>query len=173
MGSAATLARPYARAVFAAGAPNRWAEMLELMAGMATMPEVAEAAADPGLDRAGLAAVLIAAAGERLDEAGANLLRLLAENRRLALLPLILETFSTLVAEANRRAVAEVVSARPLSEAQERKLRAALERITGGTVVLDCHVDALLVGGATVRLGDRVIDGSVIGRLRGLARRLR
>ncbi len=106
---------------------------------------------------------------ERITDEGANFVRLLVENRRLDLLPEIRAQYDALQAEAEARVTAVVVSAFPLEAAQLKALEQGLKRRLGREVSLSAQVDPQLLGGAVIRAGDLVIDGSVRGRLADLA----
>ncbi|ROR34332.1 F0F1 ATP synthase subunit delta [Inmirania thermothiophila] len=171
-----TVARPYARAVFELarerGELELWSRRLQDLAAVAATPEVAALVRSPRVGKERVYALLVELVGEQLGAEGRNLLRLLVENRRLALLPAIAEAYEALRMEAEGRVRAEVVSARPLEEAQAERIRAALERRLGRKVELGHRVDESLIGGAVIRAGDLVIDGSVRGRLQRLAAEL-
>ena len=173
MAELTTIARPYAQAVFKlareAGRLDAWAETLELLATIASDPEMARLIDSPRLTTEELAQLIIDIAGDRLDAQGRNLVRVLAENRRLGLLAEIRRLYQALKTEAEGRVHAELVTARPASEAQKARVLEALKRRFGREVELDCKVDESLVGGAVIRAGDLVIDGSVRGKLARLA----
>ena len=76
-------------------------------------------------------------------------------------------------AELRGRAVAVVTSAEPLTEQQTDDLRGRLASIYGRELAIHNDVDPALLGGAVVRVGDEIIDGSVAGRLDALRRTLR
>jgi F-type H+-transporting ATPase subunit delta len=116
-----------------------------------------------------LAALVIDIAGPELDEEGRNFMRTLADNRRLALLPEIATRFDELKSAAEGIIDVTVTSAAPLDDSQQRKLASALERRLGRSVRLQCATDAALIGGAVLRAGDLVIDGSLRGRLERIA----
>ncbi len=99
-------------------------------------------------------------------------MRTLADNRRLALLPEISALFDRLKDEAEGVVDVTVTSAAPLDDAQQGKLAAALERRLGRSVRLHCATDPALIGGAVLRAGDLVIDGSLRGRLERIAHEL-
>lgn len=111
-------------------------------------------------------------ATKRLDSDGANFLRLLSENHRLALLPEIAALYEELRAAAESRVEAEVVSAFAVEQNQLNDIAAALKKRLGRDVTLATRIDPSLVGGVVIRAGDLVIDGSVQGRLRALATHL-
>ncbi len=171
-----TAARPYAEAVFALAkersALKNWSEMLALLAAVARDANIQRLAHDPRVERARLLALLLDIGGKNLTAEGANFVRLLVENRRLTLLPEIASIYESLKAEAEARVEASVASAFPLDAAQLKTLEQGLQRRFGRAVRLTATVDASLVGGVVIRAGDLVIDGSVRGRLAGLATEL-
>ncbi len=173
MSETITLARPYARAVFGLaqeqGRLAEWSDTLALLAAIVDDPLMRATIDSPRLSRAEVADVIIDVAGEALDEQGRNLLRLLAEKGRLPLLPDIAALYRRLQAEAEGTVQAEVVSALPLDEAQLEALAARLRARLGKEVRLVQKVDESLLGGAIVRAGDLVIDGSLKTRLEQLA----
>lgn len=85
---------------------------------------------------------------------------------------LTLESYLQLAAEQRRRAIAEVTVARPLTDAQAARLRAALSAQVGREVSLQVNVDPAVLGGVRVKLGDEVIEGTVAGRLHAAMRQL-
>ena len=108
-------------------------------------------------------------AGAKLDAKLANFVRVLADNRRLALLPEIAARYETLRAVAENTVDVDVVSATALDAAQQEKLNASLSTRLKRRVRMRISVDPTLLGGLTVRAGDLVIDGSLKGRLQRLA----
>jgi F-type H+-transporting ATPase subunit delta len=105
----------------------------------------------------------------QLQEEQRNFLELLAHNGRLPLLPEIAVQYEELRAEAERIADVEVSSAQALSPEQSVALKGALERRLGRAVRLHESVDPALLGGAVVRFGDFVVDGSLRRRVERLA----
>ena len=115
-------------------------------------------------------------AGGRLlagaDSKGTNFLKLLIENDRVAVLPEISEHFEMLKADVENTVDAVVRSAVPLSESQLDEVAASLTKRLGRNVKITTEIDETLIGGAVVRAGDVVIDGSLRARLDGLANAL-
>ncbi len=171
-----SLARPYAEAVYRhaaeRGALPKWSEMLAFAAAVASDERVRAVVNDPLRTRAQIAALFLDICGKRLDAEAANFVRVLAENRRLTLLPEIAALFEERRAEAEGRLHATVVSAFPLTKEQEQAVAQALEHRFGRRIALESEVDPKLLGGIVVRVGDRVIDGSVRGRVERLAAQL-
>ena len=113
------------------------------------------------------------AIGAVLDRAGisgtvANFIRVAAANRRLFAVPEMLVAFRKLVAQKRGQAPAEVTSAEPLSEKQMADLKAALKAALGKDVTLETRVDPSLIGGLIVKVGSRMIDGSLKTKLNSL-----
>lgn len=94
-----------------------------------------------------------------------NTIGLLADRRRLPYLPDILATFEEFSEAETGRVRAEVISAKPLTEAYCTRLQEKLQRATGQQIVLVKREDPSLIGGVVTRIGDRVFDGSISNRL--------
>jgi F-type H+-transporting ATPase subunit delta len=176
MADKTTIARPYAQAAFDEArhqqALGRWLEGLVVAAQVVADPRVAKLIGNPHVTSAELAQLVIDVAGPRLDELGRNFVRTLAENHRLEVLPEISELFEQLKDEAEGTIDVTVTSAASLDEARRATLAAALERRFRRRVQLTCEVDPALIGGAVLRAGDMVIDGSLKSRLERLAYQL-
>ena len=176
MADIATIARPYARAAFehahAAGQLAPWGEMLSRAGAAVADERVEPLIGNPHVQRADLVALLVEVAGASDDDSGdqkaRNFVRLLADNGRLAALPQIAEQYAVLRAEVENTVDVTVTSALPLTAEQSDKLVQALSRRLRRTVRLTATVDPSLIGGAVVRAGDFVIDGSLRGRVERL-----
>jgi F-type H+-transporting ATPase subunit delta len=168
-----TIARPYARAAFEeARAHERlvpWSEALHIGAQVVKDPRVVELLGDPRVTPEQLAQLITDIAGAKLDGEGANFVRTLADNHRLAYLPEISELFDSFKDEALGVADVTVTSAAPLDASQQQALARALERRLNRKVRLHCDIDPGLLGGAILRSGDLVIDGSLRTRLDRIA----
>lgn len=166
MSQALTLARPYARAAFAAAREQdrlpAWSQALAFAAQVAADPRVAALLPNPLLGRE-QAIDLLAPADA--DEGFKRFLGLLAEAGRLQQLPEVAGLYAQLRADADRKIKATVTSASALSADELEKLRGALAKRFGRDVELDTAVDASLIGGAVIDAGDVVIDGSLKGKL--------
>ncbi len=172
---AAVHARPYARAAFAVARDvdgvAAWAAMLAEMTRLVTLPEMARVIRTPAADRQALLSVLFEL-GEGWSGEGRNLLRLLAAERKLALLPKIETLFEALRAEAEHRLAVRVTGAAPLSDEQRTRISEKLAATFEANIELAVTVDPALLGGLVIRVGDLVADGSLSGRLNELAHRL-
>jgi F-type H+-transporting ATPase subunit delta len=168
----ATIARPYARAAFAhAQAANDlagWSKHLGSAAIGASHPQVSRLIGNPHVTSEELVDLLGGLSDKAAGEGGRNFLKALAENRRLALLPQIAAQFEQLRAEVEGVVDVEVIAAREIAAPQERKLAAALTKRLGREVRMHTRIDESLLGGAIVRAGDLVIDGSLKGRIERL-----
>ncbi len=169
MAELTTIARPYAQAIFALAKEQSdlkgWSAMLQNAALVAADPEMIKLIDSPRLEKADLAQLFVDVCGSTLNDFGKNMVHVLADNDRLALLPEIAALYEVERASAEGTVQAEVVSATPLSEAQKQGIAGALTKRLGRDVVLDCKVDETLLGGAIIRAGDMVIDGSVVTKL--------
>jgi F-type H+-transporting ATPase subunit delta len=172
MAEKVTIARPYAKAAFEyareQGRFAPWSQMLSQAGAVVADPRVARLLLNPRVTPADLVG-LIADVGGALDEQMRNFLDTLAQNRRLGLLPEIAASYELLRAEVENVADVHVTSAAPLDDAQRQRLLAALKKRMQREVRLHCDVDATLIGGAIVRAGDFVIDGSLRSGLDRLA----
>lgn len=105
------------------------------------------------------------AAKAKLSEKVKNLLLVLAENSRLQVLPAVCEAFSNIVMESKGFVKAEVVSAKKLKEAELKKITETISKATGKKVECENLVDEAIIGGLTVKIGSKLIDNSISGRL--------
>jgi F-type H+-transporting ATPase subunit delta len=176
MAELATIARPYANAVFklakGEGALDRWSRMLGILAATAEHPVVERMLGSPDLPGTAKAFKLAEVCGDELDDRGKKFLQALAANDRLPLLEEISEQFEALKAEEQSSLDVEVVSAYPLSESESEKLKTALSGRFAKEIAIASRVDPELIGGVVIRAGDMVIDGSLRGRLNKLAETL-
>jgi F-type H+-transporting ATPase subunit delta len=171
-----TIARPYARAAFEEARADRrlgpWSQALHVAAAVVLDPRVHALLGNPRVTPAELAQLVIGIAVGQLGTRGENFVRTLAANHRLAYLPEIAARFDTLKDAAEGVADVTLTSARALDEAQRAEVAAALERRLKRKVRLHCAIDPELIGGAVLRSGDLVIDGSLRARLDRIAHQL-
>jgi F-type H+-transporting ATPase subunit delta len=176
MAERATIARPYAKAAFeyARGANGfaAWSQALARLAEIVADPRVAVLTKSPQWSAADIAGLVIDIAGTSLDAGMQNFVRVLAENHRLLLLPEIAAHYEEFRSAVENTVDVEVTSAVPLNDAQAQKLKQALSTRLKREVHMRTAVDSTLLGGAVVRAGDLVIDGSLKGRLERLATEL-
>ena len=163
-----TVARPYAKAAFDFAVEqqglDRWQQMLTFAAQVSRDDQVADLLSS-ALAPEHLASTFIAICGEQLDENGQNLVKVMAENGRLIVLPDVLEQFIQLRSAQESTIEVDVTSATPLNDDQMAKIAAAMEKRLSRKVKLNCKIDKSVMAGIIIRAGDMVIDGSVRGRL--------
>lgn len=177
MAEKTTIARPYAQATLALAkeqnALQQWSDMLQFAAAVAADEEMAALIASPKLSSEQTAALFLDICDDKLNEYGKNMIRVLAENDRLDILAEITELFEIERAQSEGTVEAKVISAVELNDAQKSGITESLKKRLGRDVTLNCSVDASIVGGAIIRAGDVVIDGSVTGKLEKLATALK
>lgn len=169
MSELTTAARPYAKAVFELATEEKsqkqWSDALAALDVIISDEGMVAAIENPNFTGESLAELVIGVAGKALDSKGQNLVKLLAENGRLAVVPALKEIYDTLNSESEGSIDATVISAFELTAKQEKDLSASLAKKLGQDVKLECTVDESLLGGVIVQAGDLVIDGSLKGRL--------
>ena len=168
-----TLARPYARAAFdfaqQSNALEDWQSCLETLALAAQEPRVAQMLKDPATSAGHRAEALLGLLGEQKAAAFGGFLTVMADNGRLELLPEVATQFRQLKADLEATIEVEVTSARDVSDEEVRQLSEAMAKRLARSVSITTQTDPTLLGGAVIRAGDLVIDGSVRGRLNKLA----
>jgi F-type H+-transporting ATPase subunit delta len=171
MSELTTVARPYALAAFSfaveKSAIEDWQAMLVFAAEVSMNDDMHHCIS--GTLASGLVTNMFTkVCGEQLNEHGKNLIKVLAENNRLTLLPEISTLYNELKIESEKQINVDVLSAVILSEAQLTTLSAALEKRFDRKVQLNCSVDPTLIAGIIIKAGDTVIDGSVNSQLNRL-----
>lgn len=169
-------ARRYAEAAFEIaerdGTLAVWLDALDRAAAIVADPELGRLLSNPAIPAASRREVLENVLSGRIDAAPMRLVGLLLERGRIERLPEVARELRRLQRRKDGITEAVVTSAAPLTEAEVSALRDRLTAITGGAVEFTLGVDPALLGGVEVRLGDRLIDGSVRGRLDRLRTRL-
>ncbi|MDX1491327.1 MAG: F0F1 ATP synthase subunit delta [Pseudohongiellaceae bacterium] len=173
MAETITLARPYAKAAFdVALASNElgvWSKSLRLLAEVTADDHVRGALLAPSKSAAAQVQLLIDLCGEELVPKARNLIDLLAENKRLALLGDISALFDALKSNQEKTVDVELSTAFELNQDVVTKITQALQTRLNREIKLQTRVDKQLIGGAVIRAGDTVIDSSVRGKLTKLA----
>ena len=175
MAELTTIARPYAKAAFdfavEKNAVDEWATMLAFAGAVAADEAVVKMLAGAGAGAA-MAEMFIKLGGEQLNEQGHNLVKVMADNGRLTVLPEVASLFALYRDEYLKEIEAEVISATELSDDKKASLAASLEKRLARKVKLNCSIDKSLVAGVVIKAGDLVIDGSVRGKLTRLGDQL-
>jgi len=176
MARSSSSARRYADAAFEIavrdGTVVAWRNELGLAASTLSEPGLARALANPAIPLEVRVELAGDAVGPHVSRPVLNLIVLLLRRGRIELLPRVAQEFARLDDLRNRVIHATAISAAPMGPDEVRALTARLEQLSGGRVELATDVDPSILGGVVVRLGDRLIDGSVRGRLERLRSKL-
>ena len=169
-------ARRYAEAAFQVGQRDdtleTWRSDLDLAASVAGDDRALTVLSNPAIAVERRAEVLTELVGDRISAPAQNLVQLLLRRGRMEELPRVAAEFRRLDERRQGITRATATSAMPLTDTEVRALTARLEQMTGGRIALQTDVDEGLIGGLVVRVGDRLIDGSVRGRLERLRNQL-
>ena len=173
MAELSTLARPYARAAFEYARDNSdlktWSAQLQTAAAVTVDDTMQLVLSNPALTAEQQARALTEVCGDAFDSQGSNFISILADNKRLTLLPEIYALFETYKANQERTVDVQVYSAFDVAEETRQTLAQVLTTKLEREVKVDSIVEPSLLGGVLIRAGDLVIDGSVRGRLNKLA----
>jgi F-type H+-transporting ATPase subunit delta len=165
MAELTTVARPYAEAVFRAavdaGDVAGFGARLKSLGLVAADRQMSSTLGNPRVSAKEKADLMAAVVGEQLQPVVANLVAMLIENGKTALLPFITEHFERLQREHDSMLKATITSAFALSEADKASLVEALARKYGKRIEAEVRVDESLIGGARVQVGDDVVHASV------------
>ncbi|WP_130538434.1 F0F1 ATP synthase subunit delta [Thiomicrorhabdus indica] len=166
------IARPYAEAVFALAKEEQslaaWSDQLANLSAIAADQAMQVLMDDPSRSQAEILSVFEAVMGDKLTTQGKNLLAAMAENKRLQALTEVSGQYEALKAEEEKRVRATVVSAFDVTDEQKNKLSAALNAKFDAEVEITYEVDASLVGGIKIMVGDWALDGSAQSQLNKL-----
>lgn len=172
MAELATLARPYSKSAFeyakAGNALHEWSCVLAFLTEVVTDEKVRAYLATPGQTWNQQADAVISFCEEALDSSAKNFVKLLSQNKRLSLLPMIARQFEHLKAADEGVIEAGIISAVELNDQQKQDFYNALEKKLDQDITLTYHVDPSLIGGAVIRYKDTVIDGSAKNKLERL-----
>ena len=176
MAELATLSRPYANAVFdlaqSSGSLESWSKTLNILVTTSVDTTVQTMLDTPDMAAVEKATKLAELCADEINDDTGSFLYALAEHDRLSLLSEIQRQFEALRAEQERTLDVEVVSAFDLTQSQSDALQAALQQKYEKDIALTSRTDTSLIGGAVIRAGDVVVDGSVRGRLTKLVETL-
>jgi F-type H+-transporting ATPase subunit delta len=173
MAELATLARPYAGAVFDTAKESDdfalWSETLSFLASVLENEQVSSIITNPRIDMSTVRRILLDICESQMTEAGINLVKILMDNDKLLIIPQIAFQYERLRSEYQGYIEVEIASAYPVTPVQQQQTEAALQRRLGKGIVINITIDNTLIGGWLVRIGDQVIDLSIKGRLQQLA----
>lgn len=172
MAELATLARPYSNAVFEVakeeGRLDLWSRSLAVLVRTLQEPEVEPFIASPIHSPAKKAITLTDILGDQLSESTRRFVHVLAENRRLELLPEIQQGFEERLEEEQQTLTVEITTAVDLSDDEKKRFTTTLQDRFQRDISLATEVDPDVLGGALIRAGDTVLDGTVRGKLEKL-----
>jgi F-type H+-transporting ATPase subunit delta len=176
MSELATLARPYASAAFKRSIETsnggQWSKSLAFISAVLNDKKLSAIVGNPKVSKERLSTLMLEICQDQIDEEGANFLKLLVQNNRLALASAIADLFEAYKAENEGYADVEVATAYAFTKEEKQDFAATLEKTLSKKVHMKVTVDKSLIGGVLVRAGDKVIDGSIKGQLQQLAKRL-
>lgn len=181
MAESVTIARPYAQAVFRLAKESQaltaWSDRLQRLAAVAKDPEMSRIVGNPKFSATQVAEVFVSLSGESGTTPGykelVSLIGVLAENERLGVLSEVSEIYEQLKGADDGVREALVTSAYPLDDAQLKNLMSQLESHFGSKLQPRVEVDAALIGGVRVAVGDQMLDASVRGKLDAMATALK
>lgn len=164
-----SIARPYALAAFESGKNAQqlpqWKAFLESASYMVKQPAILRLLDNPQVQNEKLFELFQGVLSTQLDTERTNFLRLVTQNKRLNTLAEVADYFNGLCAAYEKMSKVRVVTAIDIQDDFRQKLTQALTKRVNRDVSLQCEVDPSILGGAIIHIGDRVIDGSVRGKL--------
>ncbi len=176
MEDVSALARPYGLAAFKQareeGKIEEWSDMLQLLVRILQDATMRGLIANPKVNDQQLAELIIDVGGDGLSQTGGNLVRVLAENERLAEVAGVAAVFEEERDRIEGRSHVDVTSAFDLTDTQRKKIADSMSKRLGTEVDISVTVDKSLIGGVVIRAGDTVIDASLRGRLGQLGQSL-
>ena len=168
-----TAARPYANAVYDTARENNaldsWSDALANLANVISDSQMSELIDNPESGKIQKGELVIQILGDKLTEQQQNLVKLMAENGRLKLMPDVVEQFEVARAKAENKIDAEVISAFELTAEQTNELVNTLKKKLGCDITLTTTIDESLIGGVVIKAGDTIIDASMKSQLDSLA----
>ena len=173
MAEISTIARPYAVASYKLAkeqnALAKWSEMLSFATAVVSDVQMSAYIQDPKVVSSELETGFLKVCGDELNENGQNLIKILIEYGRLSILPAIAYAFEELKAQDEGTLDAQIIAAAKPSAAETKQLVEKLEAKFGKKIDATVSVDAELIGGVKIIVGDTVIDASVKSQLQNLA----
>ncbi len=173
MAEITTLARPYAKAVFALANETQsfdiWSKDLELLSAVVQEAAVKAKLTHPSASAQSRQALLLDIVAQEVSTPAAQLISVLSDNGRLLLLPMISQQYQELKAQMQKVVETTIVSANKLDDKQLNTLVEALKKHLKSDVKVTQKIDNSLIGGSIIHAGDMMIDGSVKGKLSKLA----
>lgn len=177
MAELAALARPYAEAVFLMaeekGKIDHWSDALGFLKQVTSDELLKKISDNPKVSKDALEGAMMDICDGQLDKEGLNLVKLLIQNNRLQLAGEISAQFEVKKTEKSGELGVVVTSAFPMSDKEKSELAKSLSDSFGKQVKISVEEDSSLIGGMIIRVGDKVIDGSLSGQIQQLASKLK
>jgi len=177
MAEVAALARPYAEAVYILadekGQVDKWSQALGFLKQVTSDKLFKQLTDNPKISKVMLEEAMVDICKGQLDDESLNFIKLLIKNNRLQLVEEIAEQFEAKKAEESGLLDVTVTSAFPMSDNDVKKLTVSLSGSFGKEVKISVKEDSTLIGGMIIRVGDKVIDGSLSGQIQQLANKLK
>ena len=176
MASLITCAQPYAQAAFDYAKQHKavpaWEKAMAALAEIVMNDDMQKVLSLPEIAATQLADMLIELLGKQGDKAIHNFIRVLAEYKKLGLLPVIAAEFQAAKRADEQSVLATLTSAKPIDGKVQKQILTRLEQRFGQKIELTTEIDESLIGGARIQVGDEVIDGSLSGQLNRLRQAL-
>ena len=173
MAEISTIARPYAVAAYKLGKETKslakWSEMLGFATQVSKDAQMLAYINDPNVIATNLQDTFLKVCGDKLNEQGQNLIKVLVEYNRMTILPAIASAFEALKSQDEGTLDAQIVAASQPTDVEISDLLKRLEAKFGKKIDANVTIDAALIGGFKIIVGDTVIDSSVKGQLQNLA----
>lgn len=167
-----TIARPYAKAAFNFANENQdveyWLSMLLFSAEVIRSNYITKLLSNY-ISHKKLAQIFIMICGDQLNDNGKNLIRIMAEKKRLTILPYVLDQFVDLLTAQKLTIKVDIISSYVLQKKQLLKISSAIEYRFLCKASLNCKIDKSILGGIIICIGDMVIDGSIRSRFNRLS----
>lgn len=171
-----TIARPYAKAILELAKQNKdysaWSNMLDFLNKILSDPRIISLVNNHEISSAEKANIICKVKPEYLNQQGENLVKLLAENKRLLIIPELYKIYENMRQQAEQETNLSLITAEKLTDADMQNLLKNITNKFSGKTKVTSQIDPSLLGGGKIKIGDRVIDSSVKSRLLNLHKHL-
>ena len=172
MAEAITVARPYAEAVFRLALESKdlsqWSKILQIAAEIAQDDQIKLLVGNPLVSAMQLSELILEIGGKKFTREARNFIKLMVENKRVHVMPQVMELFEQLKAQHEGVLEAKIITAFKLEGGQLDKLVIDLEKKFNRKVEAQVSVDPEIIGGVKVEIGDEIFDASVRGKLEAM-----
>jgi len=172
MAEAITVARPYAEAVFRLALESKdlsqWSKILQTAAEIAQDDQIKLLVGNPLVSAMQLSELILEIGGKKFTREARNFIKLMVENKRVHVMPQVMELFEQLKAQHEGVLEAKIITAFKLEGGQLDKLVTDLEKKFNRKVEAQVSVDPEIIGGVKVEIGDEIFDASVRGKLEAM-----